>query len=156
MIRAADLSMTGEVESLGARDFADGREVDLVESRAAFGLPAVRLRLWLDPRDQGGRSYQGGGNDLATTLALARRAHAAGLDLLLDLHYSDFWTDPKKQQLPKAWLGMSHAEVCAAVHRCTADGLAALLDQGTPAGWVQVGNGVTTRTRWRHGPIPRS
>src|SRR5699024_7535715 len=124
MIRAADLSMTAEVESLGGRYFADGREVDLFEWCAASGLTAVRLRLWFDPRDQGGRSYQGGGNDLATTLALARRAHAAGLDLLLDLHYSDFWTDPKKQQLPKAWLGMSHAEVCAAVHRCTADVLA--------------------------------
>lgn len=155
MIRAADLSMTAEVESLGGRYFADGREVDLFEWCAASGLTAVRLRLWFDPRDQGGRSYQGGGNDLATTLALARRAHAAGLDLLLDLHYSDFWTDPKKQQLPKAWLGLSHAEVCAAVHRCTADVLAALLDQGTPAGWVQVGNEITNGMLWPHGQIPR-
>jgi arabinogalactan endo-1,4-beta-galactosidase len=41
-----------------------------------------------------GQGYGGGDNDLATTLALAKRAKAQGMKLLLDFHYSDFWTDP--------------------------------------------------------------
>lgn len=44
-----------------------------------------------------GQRYGGGDNDLAATLALAKRAKAQGMKLLLDFHYSDFWTDPGKQ-----------------------------------------------------------
>ena len=36
------------------------------------------------------------------TIALAKRVKALGLKLLLDFHYSDFWTDPGKQFKPKA------------------------------------------------------
>jgi arabinogalactan endo-1,4-beta-galactosidase len=50
-----------------------------------------------------GQGYGGGDNDLAATLALAKRAKAQGMKLLLDFHYSDFWTDPGKQFKPKAW-----------------------------------------------------
>jgi arabinogalactan endo-1,4-beta-galactosidase len=37
----------------------------------------VRLRLWVDPQSRG-QGYGGGDNDLATTLALAKRAKAQG------------------------------------------------------------------------------
>ena len=34
---------------------------------------------------------------------MARRAKAAGMRILLDPHYSDFWADPQKQPIPASW-----------------------------------------------------
>lgn len=42
------------------------------------GVNYVRLRLWVDPQSASGEDYGGGNNDLATTLALAKRAKAQG------------------------------------------------------------------------------
>ncbi len=44
-----------------------------------------------------------GENDLKTTLAIAKKVTDAGLGVLLNFHYSDFWADPGKQIKPKAW-----------------------------------------------------
>lgn len=90
----------------------------------ANGVNYVRLRLWVDPKDSDGQSYGGGSNDLATTLALAKRAKAQGLKVLLDFHYSDFWTDPGKQFKPKAWQKMNYDQLKVAIHDYTRDTIA--------------------------------
>lgn len=101
-LRGVDVSMTAEVERLGGRYRDAGEERDLFEILASRGVTTVRLRLWVDPYDDDGAPFLGGTNDLATTRSLARRAAEHGMDVLLDLHYSDFWTDPKKQQVPRS------------------------------------------------------
>ena len=102
---------------------------------ANHGANYVRLRLWVNP--QGGRS------DLQSTLELARRSHAAGLKLLLDLHYSDSWADRTTQQIPAAWQGQSEQGLRSTVETYSRDAVAALARQGTPADIVQIGNEVT-------------
>ena len=50
-----------------------------------------------------GSDSSGGGNcDIDTACVIGKRAADAGLKLLADFHYSDFWADPSKQMCPKA------------------------------------------------------
>ena len=154
-MRGADVSMTAEIEARGAVFRADGAEKDLFALLSDSGVNWIRLRLWVDPRDEHRKPYMGGTNDLATTIALARRAKAAGHRVLLDLHYSDFWTDPKKQATPKAWRGLKGAELEARVHDWTADVLAALAAADAAPDMVQVGNEITNGMLWPEGRTPK-
>ncbi len=89
-------------------------------------------------------------------MALARRVRARGMELLLCLHYSDFWADPAKQFLPKAWRGLSVAQLERSVHDFTAAALAALRDAGALPGMVQVGNEITNGLLWPAGKAPEA
>ena len=103
-IKGMDISSLMELENLGAKFYdADGDERDLLSVLQEYGTNAVRLRMWNNPYSPEGEPYGGGTNDMATTIALARRARDRGMYILLDLHYSDFWADPGKQIKPKAW-----------------------------------------------------
>lgn len=53
------------------------------------GANTVRQRLWVNP--------SGGNYNLAYNTKLAKRAQAAGLDVYLDIHFSDTWADPSHQ-----------------------------------------------------------
>jgi arabinogalactan endo-1,4-beta-galactosidase len=79
---------------------------------------------------------------------MARRAHAAGLALWLDFHYSDVWADPGHQFKPAAWASLAGASLEAAVYNHTMGALTALASQGTPAAVVQVGNEITNGMLW--------
>jgi arabinogalactan endo-1,4-beta-galactosidase len=154
-IRGADVSMTTEIEARGAVFRSGGTERDLFELLADHGLNWIRLRLWVDPRDETGAPYMGGTNDLETTIELARRAKAAGHAVLLDLHYSDFWTDPKKQSTPKSWRGLKGTALEARVHDWTAEVLAALAAADASPDMVQVGNEITNGMLWPEGRTPK-
>ena len=136
----ADLSSLPRVEADGAtfRDRAGPADAIALVKRSGF--TAVRLRLWHSP--------SGGECGLGSTLAMARRAHAAGLRVLLDLHFSDTWADPGHQAPPGAWLGLS-ADALADSARAYAHGaVAALVAQGTPPDAVQIGNEVDGGMLW--------
>lgn len=154
-IRGADVSMTAEVEGLGG-SFSDAAGTrDLFRILADHGVNLARLRVWVDPTDDEGRPYQGGTNDLETTLRLAERARAAGLALMIDLHYSDFWADPKKQSLPRSWAGLDFGGVCDAVATHTDAVVGAVRAAAGSPEWVQVGNETTNGMLWPFGRTPR-
>lgn len=71
---------------------------------------------------------------------MGKLATDAGMRVLIDFHYSDFWADPAKQKAPKAWADMTIAEKTAAVKDYTMNSLNTLLDAGVDVGMVQVGN----------------
>jgi arabinogalactan endo-1,4-beta-galactosidase len=112
---------------------------------ARHGATYVRLRLWVDPPIP----Y----NDLPHVLAMARRIKDAGLKLLLDLHYSDFWADTGKQTTPRRWQGQHLPMLAQTVHDYTRSVVAALARQGTPADLVQIGNEITAGMLWPQGKI---
>lgn len=116
------------------------------------GVNYVRLRVWNDPYDAGGNGYGGGNNDLATAVSLGKLATDAGMKVLIDFHYSDFWADPGKQTVPKAWTGMSISEKETALYDDTEASLKALLDAGVDVAMVQIGNetnnGIAGETGW--------
>ena len=109
------------------------------------GVNYVRIRIWNDPYDASGNGYGGGNNDVDTAVEIGRWATQAGMKVLIDFHYSDFWTDPGKQYTPKAWEKMTLTDKAAALSAFTEESLNALLDAGVDVGMVQVGNETNAR-----------
>ena len=62
------------------------------------------------------------------------------MKLLADFHYSDFWADPGKQMVPRAWAGMDIDEKVQAAYAYTLDCMKQLKDAGVDVGMVQLGN----------------
>lgn len=143
-ITGADLSSYYSLKESGTV-FKDANGNPL--SDAAFfrylhegGTNWVRIRIWNDPYDGSGRGYGGGNNDLEKAKVMGKLASDAGMKVLIDFHYSDFWADPAKQQAPKAWKAYSLTEKEQAVYDYTWESLNALRDAGVNVGMVQVGN----------------
>ena len=109
---------------------------------AQAGVNYIRLRVWNDPYNENGNGYGGGNNDVATAIALGQRATKYGMKVCIDFHYSDFWADPKKQFVPKAWEGMEIEEKADALYDFTLDSLTQLLDAGVDVEMVQIGNEI--------------
>ena len=149
--RGADVSMLSEVERHGGKLLEQGKEVDAFTLLKAHHFNLIRLRLWVDPKSSEGEPYGGGNSDLATTLALAKRAKAAGMSLLLDLHYSDFWTDPKHQTKPKAWQALSFPALTDQVERYTRQTVQQFVQAGVTPELVQVGNELNSGMLWPDG-----
>jgi arabinogalactan endo-1,4-beta-galactosidase len=135
-----DLSFAIQEAAVG-NSFTDRGRTALPEQiLAEHGANFVRLRLWLDP--------PGGYSNLTSVLQMAQRAHAAGMRILLDFHYSDFWADPATQNTPVAWQGQDLTTLAQTVRTYTRDVLTALHAQGTPADMVQIGNEIRNGMLW--------
>lgn len=148
MIFGADFSSLEETERQGGRFIAHGQEKDLVTHLKDAGISYARLRLWLDPYGEDGEPYMGGTCDLEKVERMARRAKEAGMKVLLDLHYSDFWCDPGRQMIPKAWQGQSLEQMCVSLYDHTASVLDHLKAAGLEPDSVQVGNEITNGMLW--------
>ncbi len=153
-LKGMDISTLKEVESLGGKFYDDGVEKDALTILQSYGVNAVRLRLWNDPYTEDGKPYGAGTNDLPATIELAGRALEKGMEVLLDFHYSDFWADPGKQRVPKAWRGMNLEQLEEAVYRYTKETLEEMKRQDAFPTLVQVGNEVTNGILWPYGQVP--
>ena len=122
----------------------DGVEQDIMKTLAENGVNTVRIRVWNDPWDENGNSYGGGANDLDTAIALGKRATQYGLGVIIDFHYSDFWADPSKQMVPKAWSKMLTDEKAVALYEYTSESMKKLLKEGINVVMVQIGNETTS------------
>jgi arabinogalactan endo-1,4-beta-galactosidase len=129
----ADLSYVNEMEDCGAVYRLHGRPIDPFRLLKREGGNLVRVRTWLNPTWTKYSTYP----DVLKTI---RRAHAAGLQALLDFHYSDDWADGGKQIAPAAWANLSTDGQVKALHDYTLDTLRKLdADHAMPE-MVQVGN----------------
>ncbi|MEF2616879.1 MAG: glycosyl hydrolase 53 family protein [Lachnospiraceae bacterium] len=141
--RGMDSSAVLALENSGVKYYNfDGEKQDVFMTLAQAGVNYIRLRVWNDPYDENGNGYGGGNNDVATAIALGQRATKYGMKVCIDFHYSDFWADPKKQFVPKAWEGMDIEEKSDALYNFTLESLTQLLDAGVDVGMVQIGNEI--------------
>lgn len=150
-IKGMDVSTLPELVGLGAKYYDGGKEEPALSILKRYDADSLRIRLWNDPYSQSGKPYGAGTNDFAKLAALAREGKELGYSYLLDFHYSDFWTDPGKQFLPKAWSGYTVEEVEKAVFSFTKDTIRKLKEQGIAPDMVQVGNEVTNGLLWPYG-----
>jgi arabinogalactan endo-1,4-beta-galactosidase len=143
-VRGGDLSSLPKNEAHGAvyRD-ANGRAKDAMSILKGSGMNYVRLKVWVNPAD--------GYNNKAHVLAMAKRAKALGMKVLIDFHYSDAWADPGKQYKPAAWSGHGYGQLKTDVYNHTYDVLNALRAQGTTADMVQIGNETNGGMLWPEG-----
>lgn len=156
----------GEISSMGA-DFMNGIDVSstkaLLDNGTKFynasgveqslfyilkdnGVNWARLKLWVDPYTDGGVSYGGGMSDLENTLWMAKEAKSAGLKVLLDFHYSDYWTHPAQQILPKSWVSQatSVSALANVIKTYTRDTLLEFQSNGCLPDMVQLGNEISS------------
>ncbi|MGN0976448.1 MAG: arabinogalactan endo-beta-1,4-galactanase [Faecousia sp.] len=153
-IKGMDISTLPEVEACGGRFFDHGQPGDAIQILKHYGMNLARLRLWNDPYSEDGTPYGAGTNDLPRTIQMARRLEGSGIDWMLDFHYSDFWADPGKQTIPKAWRGMSPSELEQAVYGYTLSVMETLRTEGLTPGIVAVGNEITKGLLWQYGKVP--
>lgn len=153
-IKGFDLSTLPEVERCGGKFYDGGVPDDALKILHRYGGNYVRLRLWNDPYSESGEGYGAGNSDLPTLLAMAKRVKDENMQWLLDLHYSDFWADPGKQILPKAWRGMTAAQLEQAVYDFTMQTLVRCKEAGVPPQMVQPGNELSNGLLWPYGKVP--
>lgn len=147
-VRGADVSWVSEMEKDGKTfKTSAGIPADLFKLLADTGLDAVRLRVWVNPA--------GGWSGRDDCVALAKRAAAAGLAVMVDFHYSDFFADPSTQTVPSAWASAGSDAVQMSVHvkEHTAEVLQALSDAGVYPAWIQIGNETRNGMIWPAGRL---
>ena len=140
-IMGMDASCVPALENSGVKYYDyDGTQQDVYEILSRNGINYIRVRVWNDPFDASGNGYGGGNCDIQNAIAIGKRATTAGMKLLVNFHYSDFWADPGKQMAPKAWKSMDIDTKTQALYEYTRDCLQQLVDAGVDVGMVQIGN----------------
>lgn len=140
-------SMISELESgVVYRDY-DGNELATLDDICRFikeqGINHIRVRVWNNPYDANGNGYGGGNNDVAKAKEFADACRNAGLKMLVDFHCSDLWTDPGKQQEPKAWKGYTLEQKKEALNTYITKSLNTIDPSKDVVDMVQVGNETT-------------
>ena len=139
----ADIGWCTEYESKGYKFYTkDGKEMECTALMKELGLNAVRHRVWVDPSAHGNWC---GKDDL---LVKCKRAKALGMEILLDFHYSDWWADPQKQNIPASWSGHSYEQMKEDLRAHTVDVLTMLKDNDIQPKWIQVGNETRNGFLW--------
>ena len=146
--KGADISWVSEMESTGkAFKKQDGTSADIMDVLSDVGINSVRLRVWVNPT--------GGWSGKEDVVKLAVRAAKAGLAVMVDFHYSDFFADPSRQDIPKAWESDKNdlAQMAKHVSDHTTEVLKALKEAGVTPAWIQIGNETRNGMLWPAGQI---
>ena len=140
-IMGMDASCVPALEASGVTFYNfDGQEQDVYQTLAEAGVNYIRVRVWNDPFNENGNGYGGGNCDIQNAIEIGKRATKYGMKLLVDFHYSDFWADPGKQMVPKAWKDMDIETKTDALYNYTKDCLKQLKAAKVDVGMVQIGN----------------
>lgn len=147
-----DISLLTKYEEHGAIYYNENgtRISNMLSYFKSTGLNAMRVRLFVDP-SKAGSEDQGEGvcQDLPYVMALGQRIKAEGFKLLLDIHYSDTWTDPGQHSTPSSWTVTS--ALADSVYDYTKRVLNAMISAGAKPDFIQVGNEVTYGMLWPTG-----
>ncbi len=152
-----DISMLTKYIEAGCTyyDF-EGHLLDGTSGVLAFmksqGLNSMRVRLFVDPskaddEDKG----EGVCQDLSYVKILGKQIKNAGLAFLLDLHYSDTWTDPEQHATPDSWNSTDPTTLGNYLYNYTVDVLTQLKNAGAEPDDIQIGNEVTNGLLWPTG-----
>ena len=140
-ILGMDASCVPALEAGGVKYYDhEGVQKNVYDILCENGINYIRVRVWNDPYDAKGNGYGGGNCDIDNAVAIGKVATEHGMKLLVDFHYSDFWADPGKQMVPKAWENMDFDTKREALYQYTKDSLQKLVDAGVDVGMVQIGN----------------
>ncbi|MCR5125971.1 MAG: arabinogalactan endo-1,4-beta-galactosidase [Treponema sp.] len=129
---------------------------DIFNLLASHGFNTIRLRVWVDPSvtetiqnddywptSTDGDNWRIGDCTKERAARLAKRAKTAGMKVLLDMHLSDYWTDPSVQLIPKSWQDSADSdEMAEKLTDYIAETLQYMKEQDATPDYVQVGNEI--------------
>jgi len=155
--RAEGRAVGGDISLIPAYEQAGDQWLDaegnIIPDLIAFlreeaGWTSARVRLMVDPiLDNDPGTCQ----DLEYVKQLGRRIKEAGMQFLLDIFYSDTWTDPAQQWIPQSW-NMDKATatnvLADKVREYTIESINALVEAGASPDYVQIGNEVSYGMLW--------
>ena len=144
-INGVDISMLKQVEDNGGLYYEDGNQIDPIQLFKEEGINTARIKIWHTPS----LNY----NNLESVLEIADRANSAGMDLLLDFHYSDTWADPLNQSKPSAWLDLTFEILCDSIEEYSRHVISKLKNQNTLPKYVQIGNETDCGLLWPDGYV---
>ena len=144
-IKGVDISMLRQVEENGGLFYDDGNQVDAMELFKSKGFNTARVKVWHTPS----LNYNSANKVLETAL----RATSAGLDVLLNFHYSDTWADPSNQHKPSAWDDLNFETLCDSVRQYSHGLVTRLKNQNTLPKYVQIGNETDCGILWPDGYV---
>jgi len=145
-ITGADVSYTSGVEENGGvyKD-ENGGVVDPFEFYVNKGASLLRLRIFHTPENLTSVCGQPITScNLYRTLNAAQRLVNAGADLMITLHYGDYFNYPAEQHRPLAWKDLSHEVLLDSIYNYTYMVLQKLFDQNTIPTIITIGN----ETNW--------
>lgn len=146
--KGADISWLSEMEKDG-KSFCkkDGSRADCLDVLKDCGVNSIRLRVWVNPT--------GGWSAKDDMVKLAVRAAKAGMAVMVDFHYSDFFCDPSRQTMPKQWEAdkSDMTKLAAHVTDHTTEVLQALKAAGVTPAWIQIGNETRNGFLWPTGQL---
>ena len=138
------------------KDF-DGHKVKYLPFVKQQGWNMIRVRLFVDPQNAPeGHKGEGVCQDLNYVIGLCQQIKKAGMQVMLDFHYSDTWADPGKQFTPKRWEGSNKQQLADSVYAYTRASLQAMKRAGIVPEMIQVGNEITNGMLWPTGKIDPS
>ncbi|KAF5357082.1 hypothetical protein D9756_006540 [Leucocoprinus leucothites] len=144
--RGADFSSLANLEASGRtyRDSSSGAVTPFERILHNHGANLARIRIWTSTSNS---QYS-----LNYGLALGKRAKAAGMSIMVDLHYSDTWADPGHQAIPSSWPTDLNG-LNTQIWTYTRDVVNAFANQGTPIQFIQIGNEINDGLLWPTGKI---
>ncbi len=151
-----DISLLPTYEETGVKylDENGGTVSDLVSwlKTDTVGWNAMRVRLFHNPSNADDEDKgEGVRQDLDYVTSLCQRIKAAGYALMLDIHYSDTWTDPLQHSTPEAWDSTDPTVLADSVYEYTKMVLNHLVNANATPDWIQVGNEVNGGMMWPTG-----
>ena len=150
-----DVSLLPSYEAQGIvyKDFS-GRQVKLLPFLKLQGWNMIRVRLFVDPQNAPeGHKGEGVCQDLKYVIGLCRQIKKAGMQIMLDFHYSDTWADPGKQFTPKRWEHCDAKAMADSVYAYTWASLQAMKKASVSPEMIQVGNEITNGMLWPTGQL---
>ena len=142
----ADCSWISEQENDGVLFYDSlGQATDGMRVMRDAGMNSVRLRVWVN--------HTTGWCNKEDVIVKAKRAAALKLRVMIDFHYSDFFADPSRQNIPVEWADYNLAQMKQAVANHTTDVLTALKLEGVTPEWIQVGNETRNGMLWPMGQL---
>lgn len=132
--QGGDLSFLPSIEAVDYvyKDAAGSPIEDVPQWMADQGMNLARYRLWNDPE----RLYHA----LPGVVQEAKRMQEAGMDILIDFHFSDSWADPGQQVVPQMWQSLSFLQLKEAMTCWVECVMEALAQEGVEVAMVQLGN----------------
>jgi arabinogalactan endo-1,4-beta-galactosidase len=152
-IAGADLSLLAYFETNGIAYKDNGQAGDAIQILKNHGINCIRLRLFTSSAAQAQADPYDYINNLTYTVPLAVRVKNAGLQFMLDFHYSDTWADPGKQATPSAWAGLTFTQLVPQMRSYNSNAIAAFAAAGAMPDYVQIGNEITYGMLWTNGQL---